>query len=45
MVFDMFINPTLKMTTSFAKIAGTTARIFINFPNLPDKIISVHASY
>ena len=41
---DMLVNPSFKMTTSFAKIARTTARIFLNLPNLPDKI-SVHASY
>ena len=40
---DMLVNPSFKMT-SFAKIARTTARIFLNLPNLPDKI-SVHASY
>ena len=40
-LFDMFPNPSFKMTTSFANIATTTASIFINLPNLPDKIISV----
>ena len=44
-LFDRFVSPSFKMTTSFAKIARTTARIFINLPNLPGKIISVRASY
>ena len=39
-LFDMFLNPSFKMTTSFANIARTTAGIFINLPNLPDKLIS-----
>ena len=48
--FDMFLNPTFKMTTSFVNIARTTASIFINLPNLRNKIICVytfwlHASY
>ena len=49
-LYDMFLNPNFKMTTSFANIARTTASIFINLPNLPDKLISLltfclHASY
>ena len=44
-LFDMLFNPSFKMTTSFANIARNTASIFINLPNLPDKMISVHASY
>ena len=40
-LFDMFPNPSFKMTTSFAYIAMTTAGIFVNLPNLPDKILSV----
>ena len=44
-LFDRFVSPSFKMTTSFTKIATTTARIFINLPNLPGKIISVRASY
>ena len=49
-LFDMFLNPSFKMTTSFANVARTTAGIFVNLPDLPDKIISMftfwlHASY
>ena len=40
-LFDMFPNPSFKMTTSFANIAMTAASIFINLPNLPDKMLSV----
>ena len=48
--FDRFLNSSFKMTESFDNIARTTASIFINLPNLTDKIISVftfwlHASY
>ena len=48
--FDMFLNPSFKMTTSFVNIARTTVSIFINLPNLRNKIICVytfwlHASY
>ena len=39
-LFDMFLNLSFKMT-SFANIARTTASIFTDLPNLPDKIISV----
>ena len=39
-LFDMFLNPSFKMTTRFANIARTTAGIFINLPKLPDKLIS-----
>ena len=34
---DMLVNPSFKMTTSFAKIARTTARIFLSLPNLQTK--------
>ena len=40
-LFDMFLNPSFKMTTSLANTAGNTDSIFINLPNLPDKIIFV----
>ena len=40
-LFDMFLNPSFKMTTSFANVARTTAGIFVNLPDLPDKIISM----
>ena len=40
-LFDMFLNPSFKMTTSFANVARTTASIFVNLPDLPDKIISM----
>ena len=48
--WDMFLNPSFKMTTSFASEARITANIFINLPNQPDRIISVvvfwlHVSY
>ena len=39
-LFDIFLNPSFKMTTRFANIARTTAGIFINLPKLPDKLIS-----
>ena len=40
-LFDMILNPSFKMTASFANIARITASIFINLPNLPGEIISV----
>ena len=41
-LFDVFLNRSFKMTLSFANIAGSTASIFIDLPNPPDKIIYVY---
>ena len=48
--WDMFLNPSFKMTASFANEARITASIFINLPNQPGRIISavifwLHVSY